>query len=659
MDNPVGLVKLLLSLVSCCVLSSCTAEAPKVLAGGGGGVDSVPISLDLKPNCHPFATSSECFLPYPSMFFFKPDPGRATGYSLNYPRDGIRIGGVQLGVDVDLFNAADGVPTSGPILVHFGRDVHVDCLNGARQLEKSLDPASAIALFNLETGQRVPFLAEMDMNRREDYLDRYPLILRPAVPLHKGARHLVVLTRALKDERGAPFDSPAAFAALRDRVPTVNPEVEDLRAQYEGYFGFLEQQGLPRGELLLAWDFMVASEQHLLGSTLSMRDQALRDAREKGVAYTLLRIVDDPSPPLARLVEGEFEVPMFLDRLNEIQYDSFRLPVRQAENARFPFTMAIPRKARTATGPLPLVLVGHSIFSTGRAFLTGQRSSALHEMAEEMGAVLIAGDWIGLAWDDLDLFISDIFPDFNQTSMIPDRLQQSLVNQLVLIELAVGALSHEPRLRFGGLDLIDPSRVTYYGFSLGGIQGVSLVGLSDRIQRAVLAVAGVGWLNMIPQSVFWKPIKMFLDTKYPDPLLQVVGAALMQGLFDPADPVNFTHLLLAQPLPDAPQGRSVLLLEALGDCQVPNFTSEMLARTLHLGLLSPAISSVFGLAQVPAPSTGSVLVQVDLLDDDKYRPPESNLVPEYDNGVHSELIYTPPVRSQVTHFLQTGEVARF
>jgi len=54
-----------------------------------------------------------------------------------------------------------------------------------------------------------------------------------------------------------------------------------------------------------------------------------------------------------------------------------------------------------------------------------------------------------------------------------------------------------------------------------------------------------------------------------------------------------------------------------------------------------------------------VLVQVDLLDDDKYRPPESNLVPEYDNGVHSELIYTAPVRSQVNHFLQTGEVARF
>ncbi len=659
MDNPVGLVKLLLPLASCCFLASCVAGSPREVIAGGDGVDTVPISLDLKPGCHPFATSSECFLPYPSMFFLKPAPERATGYTLDYPRGGVRIGGNQLQVDMELFNAADGFSPAGPILVHFGRDVHPDCLNNVHQLGRSLDPASAILLFDLETGQRLPFLAEMDMNRREEHPGRYPLILRPAVPMQKGARHLVVLTRALKDEMGNPFDSPAAFAALRDKVPTVHPEIEDIRATYERYFGFLEQQGLPRDEVLLAWDFLTASEQHILGTTLSMRDQALCEIRELGIPYTIERVVDDPNPSLARLVEGEFEAPLFLDGDNVIQYDHLRRPVRQPTNGRYPFTMVIPKKAKTATAPLPLVLVGHSIFSTGRAFLTGQRSSTLHEMAEELGAVLIASDFIGLAWDDLDLFISDIFPDFNQTSMIPDRLQQSLINHLVLTELAVGALSRDPQLRLGETDLIDPVGVAYYGFSLGGIQGVSLLALSDRIQRAALAVAGVGWLNMIPQSVFWKPIKMFLDTKYPDPLMQQVGSAMMQGLFDPADPVNFTHLLFQEPLPDVLRDRSVLLLEALGDCQVPNFTTEMLARTLGLKLLSPAFVPVFGVEETPAPSTASVLAQFDLLDDDKYRPPESNLVPEYDNGVHSELIYTRPVQSQVIHFLQTGETARY
>lgn len=613
------------------------------------------ITLALVEGCNPFATSDECLLPYPSAFFQQPDDATATGVRVQIPQEAlpVEIGGAT--IDLAPINTADGCSPAGPILLHFGVDIDSDQLTGQNELPESLEPNHPIALFDVETGRRILFMSEMDANRKARFDGRYGVIIRPMEPMEMGHRHVVVLTDALRDADGNPFESPAAFAALRDGVRTTNAIVEDVREEYENLFELLDANGYPRDQLLLAWDFTVASEDYLTGSVRSMRVEALAEMAGVGMRYTIESIQESPNRNVAALIQGTFEVPTYLNAENVFEYDDQHHPIRQATNLFFPFTMLIPQAAVELDAPLPLVVFGHGLFGTGRGTLTA--GGTLAAAANEVGMVLVATDWIGLSGGDLELIISDVIPDLNRIALVTDRLQQSIINHITLTELAIGTLSDDPDIRVGSGPLIDETRIYYAGGSLGGIQGTSFVAMSPRITRGVLSVPGAGWLNMLTRSTHWNRLGPFIDLFYPDPLLQQIGIALLQSLFDHSDPVNLSRHLFARPLEDAPAERVVLLHEAIGDSQVPNLASEMLARSIGVGIATPSVYDVPGLELVELPTTESVLVQIyEPARVDSNRPPEENVPPSSDNGTHGSAPYLPNVLQQAFQFLLNGTI---
>ncbi len=619
-----------------------------------------PITLDLVEGCNPFASSDVCLLPYPSAFFQVEDLSRPTGVRVAIPEEALPIPDGVTPIDMDLPNTADGVSPAGPILLHFGKDIHAKHLTDIHHLDESLVRGTPIALFDMETGDRVRFISEMDMNRKLLYPNRYALIIRPMEPMKMGHRHVVVLTDALTDTDDLPLSSPEAFAVLRDDIPVTNQEIEDVRPHYETIFQFLEEHGYARERQLLTFDFMVASQEYLLGSVVSMREEALDEMFGTGLDYVIESVEDDPNSNLARIVIGTFEVPTFLTTEQTFEYDADHHPIRQPTNMSFPFTMIIPKKAELGQ-PLSLMVWGHGLFGNGRGDLTGGTSvNVLQPLAQEAGIIMIATDWIGLSSGDLNLIIEEILPDINRGTLITDRLQQSLINNLTLTELAMGDLAQDPQVKIGGNDLIDETKVYYVGGSLGGIQGTSFMALSPRFERGVMAVPGAGWMNMIPRSSNWWPIKLVMDVLYPDPLLQQMGIAIIQTLFDHSDPVNLAHLLFKDPLPDVPTGRTVLLQEAIGDCQVPNMTSELLARTIGINQMTPPIYSIPGLDPVTSPTNESVFEQYYMVEEVLANPPpEDNTPPLGDNGVHGSVPYLPHDLEQSIHFLLSGEIVQY
>jgi hypothetical protein len=631
--------------------SEAAGEADTAEEAGGDAV-----TLELVPGCNPFKVTDACILPYPSLFYEQPDEKSPTGVRVHYPADSIPTPPEFPKFNMDPTNLADGVSPAGPILIHFGVDVAPEFLVGVDELGESLAAQAALALFDLETGERVLFLSEMDMNRKEAFPGRYVLIVRPMVPMAMGHRHVMALTTKLRDTEGGELPMPEAFRALRDGMATNNAEIEAVRGRFEGLFDFLADRGYPRGELLLAWDFSVASQDFLLGSVLSMREETLAETGAEKFGYVITKVEKDPNPNIARLVEGDFEAPTYLREDNTFAYDDKHHPVRQLPNRKFPFTLLVPKMAETRDGPLPLAVFGHGIFGTGRSYLAGWAKDFVHPLVQDRGVVMVATDWIGLSGGDQELIIQEVLPNLNRVALVTDRLQQSLVNNLTLTELTLGPLSEDPEVTVGDGPLLDPERVFYYGVSLGGIQGTSFVALSPRIQRGVLAVPGSVWLNMIPRSTVWIPIKAAMDVIYPDPLLQQMGIAFVQTWFDHSDPINLTYLLFDQPLPDARPGRTVIFQEAVGDSQVPNMCTEMLARARHVKQLVPPVYEAYGLEQVPAPTTEPVLVQYRLANWDKPVPPKDNVCPSKDNGVHSDMVFLPHVMQQALHFLETGEV---
>jgi hypothetical protein len=175
-----------------------------------------------------------------------------------------------------------------------------------------------------------------------------------------------------------------------------------------------------------------------------------------------------------------------------------------------------------------------------------------------------------------------VVPNINRITLVTDRLLQSLANNLALTELAVGALSADPRVRFDGSPLIDPTRVYYYGVSLGGIQGSSLFSVSRHISRAAVAVPGASWSNLLPRSTVYGPSR---PSSTPLPRPPGAGAVHRAAAdrFDHTDGVNLATLAFARPLPDAPRDRRIVLQEAIGDCQVPNLATRILARLRRCG----------------------------------------------------------------------------
>nr|MBK7067055.1 hypothetical protein [Deltaproteobacteria bacterium] len=400
------------------------------------------------------------------------------------------------------FNRADGAPSTAPILVHFGELVAPEFLADYTQTARSLEAASAIALFDLTHMRRVPFLAEMDANRIAGATDRAALIIRPLEPLPFGARVVVAIRRAVRTPGGTPLRPSPGFVALRDRTPSTDPRIEAARPDYETLFSFLATQGYARDDLHLAFSYTVASERHVLGPIVAMRSEVIRRAGIAGqIPFTIERVQDAPNSNVARIVTGTFTPPGWLDARNTITFAADGTPEIQPMSPSYPFTMVIPARAMRERRPLPLVIFGHGVFGTGRDYLTGDIARVIHPLAEQAGAVVVATDWIGLSGGDRDLIIRDVVTNINRINLVTDRLLQSLANNLALEEIAVGALSADPRVRFEGSTLIDPTRVYYYGVSLGGIQGSSFVSVSRRVSRAVLAVPGASWSNLLPRSI--------------------------------------------------------------------------------------------------------------------------------------------------------------
>ena len=660
------LVILAFSLCACS--NGDSGSAPQGDYNGDGDIeiedDIERVTLDLVEGCNPFSSSEECLTPLPIMFFEKEDASSPTKVRGDYPLDAVPTSTGDNHFDIEFANLADGCSPAAPILLHFGVDIAPEHLLKASEIEQSLEADYPIALFNLETGKRLLFMAEMDMNRKEAYPDRYAFIVRPMEPMEMGDRHVVAFTGDLTDVDGKALESPEAFRVLRDGVFTTNPEIENVRAHFEELFEFLEGKGYPRDELLLAWDFSVASDEWLLGSVLSMREKALAEIASDLLGYTIDEeggIEDDPNENVARLVRGSFEVSTFINEEDSIEYDSDHHPIRREDTQSFPFTMIIPQKARSLGEPLPLLVFGHGIFGEGREYLTGGLGrDFIQPLAEEFGAVIIATDWIGLSGGDLDRIIQEVVGDLNRVRIVTDRLQQSLINNLIMTELAVERLSVDPQLKVGENELIDSTRVYYYGVSLGGIMGSSFTSISNRIERGVLAVPGSVWSNMLTRSIHWNMIKIPFYLQYPDPLVQQMGIFFIQGLFDHSDPVNLTRLLYRSPLDDAPEGRRVIVLESIGDSQVPNMTTEILARAMGVKVMTPSVYDLPGLQTVASPTEESVIVQYHMVEQVLANPPpETNVPPETGNGVHADILFKEHVVDQLKHFFSTGEVVQY
>jgi hypothetical protein len=428
-----------------------------------------------------------------------------------------------------------------------------------------------------------------------------------------------------------------------------------VEARYGEIFGFLEKQGVARSALTLAWDFVTSSEAQATGNLLSMRDTAFKRWEHDNLGYHVDTTTDLPmDADLMRQIDGTFDVPSFLASLSQddagLKIDAAGHPLDSGDNFPAKLHINVPKCAATANGPLPILIFGHGLFGSADEIDSGWQKAMINQV---LCMVEVATDWTGFDSIDSTVEVSEIFGSFDKFWILSDRSQQGIINFLTLARLATRKLKDMPELSVNGQPIVDGKEVYYYGISQGGCLGGTVVSLSPEISHGGLNVGGNPYTLMLMRSADFSAFKSIMDLTYPDPWAQELFIAMSQSYFDFFEESSFALHGLHDPFPDPDTGmpmaqKQLLLQESRYDGQVPNLGSRVLARTLGLPELDPAIEPIYGLTATAGPLP-SAYSQWDV----HATPVPANVdTPPKDNCAHEAIRRLPELQQQLKAFLR-------
>ncbi len=641
--------------------------------------------------------SAACALPFPSSRFLK-RARTATGFRVVYGPNTLpvynrleSIGHVldTKPIDPAPFLQNDGFSPTVQVLMSFpgGFDPVV---SDAPRLDpttrifdgRGLEDSSPTVLIDYDTGKRVNHWVENDSRSRNPL--RRVTFLRPTESLLPG-HHYVVAVRRLLHTDGTAVEAEPPFAAIRDGRVSDIPAVREAAWRLAPVLRRLEDFGIERDELILAFDFVVASDRSLTHEMLSMRDQAfawLAARRAAGVqTFHVDEVIshnescDPAGSPTWREVRGTFQVPLFLTRdlfleapeISFLQHDTRGEPSWSAlTNA--PFGIAIPCSA--ANGPRPTLLIGHGLFGDGPSTVAGFAGSP-----SLAGFDFVSGatNWSGLSAPDIagdiqGTFIFKAIANVDEFPALPDRLRQGQLNTLVLARmLKRGLFNADPAFQIGGHGAIDPRAPLYYfGASLGGIMGTMFAALTPDVQRVNVDVPAINFSLLLQRAAPFITFQALLNLLNADPTDQAIGLGLNQDIWVRGEPSGYaTHITgpLRTRLPGVSR-KQMLVTAALYDQQVSNLGSLLLARTLRLPMLEGSVlRGVAGIPDTFGPQF-SALVVYDTGSFDVTNPAHLPFIPPLTNrpaqpndcDPHGLRGYIPDSVEQLLGFLTPGGV---
>ncbi len=517
--------------------------------------------------------------------------------------------------DLGRLNVRTGFSVVQPAIVDLGVAVDEASVSGPDRVATD----GTVRMVDLDTGTALWCFAELDAAEEAVASGLRTLIVRPMEPLPDGHRVAVVVTSGVTSG-GAPLSLPAP----------------------EGHYADLhaELATLGQDDVVLAWDFPVSRERRVLDGAL-----AQLGSPGGGIVTELRESGGETAPPagLWRLGEGTFTSTAFLVDEVRLELDADGLPVAQGPRDAY-LMVAIPDSVKDAApGSVPVLVFGHGILSEPWDYFgKSDDPSGMIALSNTLGVIVVATKWTGLSDED-QVHAIEVAGDFARFHEVPEMLVQGVADTVSLLgAVHGGTLLDDPA--FAGL--ADPSQVWYHGISLGGIEGATTLANQDVVTRGVLHVGGAAWATMLERSSNWPPFDLVVTRTFPDPATRQMLYATTQLYWDPVDPAVHADRLT---------GGTWLWQESIGDEQVPNLTTELLARAVGLPLGTPGHTTPPGLTTVALPIAGKALTQFD----PEVGLPDANNRPASRSGAHGAPRLWPGTQAQAAHFLTTGEVAHF
>jgi hypothetical protein len=608
-------------------------------------------SSGIPDQCNPMGGEG-CLLPWPSATYLKADTTTVTGFKLDIPVTAMPKNEDGDSVQPDGINRYDGFTLSGPILVAFPTGVSAQGLPSFKNPDESLAATSPIALIDIDLGVRTPFMAEIDQNVPD--VAKRDLIIRPLARLKPNTRYVVAIRKGVHAADGGELPSPPGFEALRDGKSFGHPRFDEIKKRWPAIFDKLSTMGIAKDDLVLAWDFVTASDEFMRSDLTTMRAKALPVIGTTGAGLSFV-IKETPAnlPTTYKRYLGTYKSPDFLTA-GETDPSILRrgadgLPenvgLRDAQ-----FAAIIPNCVTSGAKPLPrpTVIFGHGLFGSAKEYLD---DPFVGQLAEQNCLVIIAGDFIGLTSRQLQLAPLAV-NDMNRGRQISEKLAQSVIDFISLENVTRGPMAVSNEFKFNGQAVIDPLQTYYIGGSLGGIMGNTFMAYDPNIKKGVLAVPGGIWSMLLERSAAWFALLGAAQGSYSDPAVYQLVVAILGFAMEPYDPITTAGHVIKDPLFGQP-AKNILMWYTMGDCLVTNISTEIIAREMGIQLLGPAAKEPWHMPPTPGPLQNGITV---------YNahptplPPDTNQPPSEDNGTHSGINRKQSAIRQVEQFLLQNQV---
>lgn len=645
--------------------------------------------LEIPEGCQPLAADLQCGLPFPSDHFTVADSSMPSGRRVEITGKAELQTSEGRNGDITDFIAQDGFSRTAPIVWTFGVGVDAESLP-----DISADPAATtaagapIALIRASDGARVPFFVDIDVRATDP--SRQALTMRPLIQLDEDARYVVAISGVVGVDGDIPV--PEGFRRLREGAaavgddPILKPELE----RYEkDVFPIIDDAGIARADLQLAWDFSTGTDRSVMSDMLRARELVLAELQQTPAIVeveavfegdAVARLFEDRPQNTWRFVELRITGPRVVetDQAGTLLYRDESGQVALNGTTTFDVSVVIPASVRDGFNAGPALLYGHGFFGRRDEVEFG----STRHIADQAGRVLFGLDWVGMSIEDVGVVSGGIGNEVSEALRFGERVPQAMMNWIVLSELIENGGLDDVSASVGGADVAVFRRpasgpgtgveggvnnanapvvvggdTAFLGISQGHILGGVQAALNARIRKVILQSGGASFSHMMFRARPFEGFLFFLNLSVPDPLDQQMLAAQLQRGFDRFDPSVYAPYVRDQALDGGPdnghEGRQILLSTARGDSQVPNLGTFLHARYLKIPFIEPsAIAAPFGLDEQDAPQASGLYVY-DMGIDPSFE--KDATFPE-ENDVHGALRSTTESVAQMRAFLRDGAI---
>lgn len=272
---------------------------------------------------------------------------------------------------------------------------------------------------------------------------------------------------------------------------------------------------------------------------------------------------------------------------------------RPVETYRLPVRSWYPKGFDT---PRPIMLYGHGLNSN-----FGEVQKIVDEYID-LGFAIIASpalqhvdhptrlnpdstaalDFLGIDIANLAIDAFAMRGHFSQTTL--DRLQ--------LLHL----LRNTGRLPGFSDQRLDSNLSIYFGISLGGLLGTSLLALDDQLQAGILSVAGGQLIAFATDTASVEVFRPALVNIFGGEAVYEKMLTVAQTFVDAADPATYAPYVFHKRMNSDSRAPDVLMPVAVYDDVVPPSTGRALARALRIPHVGPQFTPVFGLERHACPT---------------------------------------------------------